>query len=258
MDLAAYIRARLERRRILLMTHLIVGHPSLDANRRMLAAMAEADVDLVELQMPFSEPIADGPAFARACQEALARGLTLAQYFALLGESSARHPFPHLMMGYYNVIMRAGPGAFCARLAAAGGAGCIVPDLPVEECKALAAACQSRGLHLVQLMAPTNTDQRLAQIAAHASGFVYAVARRGVTGRSSEITEEVRAFLARCRRHTALPLGVGFGLNSAAHLRQLAGQAQIGIVGSALLGAWESGGEAGYRAFLEALAAGRQ
>jgi tryptophan synthase alpha chain len=257
MDLAGYLRGRLERRPILLMTHLIVGYPSLDANRRMLAAMADADVDLVELQMPFSEPIADGPAFARACQQALAAGTCLAQYFALLAESAAQYPFAHLMMGYYNTIFRRGPDAFCQSLAAAGAAGCIVPDLPVDEYAELGAACRAQGLHPIQLMAPTSTDARLSRIGAQASGFVYVVARRGVTGRASDVNQEVFELLARCRRHTDLPLGVGFGLSSATHLERLRGHAQIGIVGSALLGAWEAGGEGQYRQLLLALGSGR-
>jgi len=258
MDLAQYLHARLQHRGILLMTHLIVGYPSLEDNRRMLAAMADADVDLVELQMPFSEPIADGPAFARACQEALARHVTLDHYFELMSQSTAEHDFAHLMMGYYNIVLRCGPEAFCRRLASAGGEGCIVPDLPVEEYAELSAACAARGLHPIQLMAPTNRDARLELIGSHASGFVYAVARRGVTGRSSEVNQEVYDFLTRCRRYTGLPLGVGFGLGTAAHLRQLQGYAEIGIVGSALLRAWESGGEKEYRMLLDSLASARE
>lgn len=257
MNLTAAIRQRLEDHRILLMGHLIVGYPSLDINWRMLENMAQADVDLVELQMPFSEPIADGPAFARASQQALQSGVTLDQYFDLFGRSASTFRMVHLMMGYYNVVLQCGHESFCTRLAEAGGAGCIIPDLPLEEYGELLEAGAEHGLNAIQLMAPTNTPQRLAAIGKRARGFVYAVARKGVTGRKSELSGEVFDFLADCRRYTDLPLGVGFGLQSGEHLHQLHGHAEIGIVGSALLGAWESGGEEKYRRLLASLTAGR-
>ncbi len=257
MNLAAHIRQRLHDRRILLMTHVIVGYPSLEINWQMLDAMAQADVDLVELQMPFSEPIADGPAFARACQQALENHTTLENYFELMDRSAARFPMVHLMMGYYNVVLQYGHEPFSARLAAAGAAGCIIPDLPLEEYGELLAALNERELQAVQLMTPTNTLRRLETIGKAAQGFVYAVARKGVTGRRSEFSPEVFEFLSTCRRYSDLPLGVGFGLQSEAHLRQLHGHADIGIVGSALLHAWESGGLEGYRKLLYQLAAAR-
>ena len=257
MNLTGYIRQRLKDRRLLLMTHLIVGYPSLDANRRMLEIMGEVGVDLVELQMPFSEPIADGALFARACQESLEAHTTLAHYFDLLSESAARHDFPHLMMGYYNVVLQCGEAPFSERLAAAGAAGLIIPDLPIEEYAGLHAACRQHGLSGIQLMAPTCSPQRLQTIGSHAEGFVYAVARKGVTGRESELGQGVLDFLSTCREYTDLPLGVGFGLRRAEHVRQLHGYVEIGIVGSALLIAWESGGEDAYRELLESLADAR-
>ena len=146
MSLTKYIRERLADRRILLMTHLIAGYPSLDDNRRMLDIMAECGVDLVELQMPFSEPIADGPAFARASQLALESHITLDRYFSLVQHAAGAFEFPVLMMGYYNIVFRQGHQEFCQRLSQAGGVGMIIPDLPVEEYGDLLSVCGETGL----------------------------------------------------------------------------------------------------------------
>ena len=258
MNLTSHIRDRLESQRILLMTHVIVGFPSLEANWRMLEIMQEAGIDMVELQMPFSEPIADGPTFARANQMAIDRGIRLAQYFELVQRSAAAFEFPHLMMGYYNTVFRLGHAPFCQRLAASGACGYIVPDLPFEEYGDLTAISQEHGLSPILLMTPTNASERLAAIGQHARGFVYVVARKGVTGKQTALDQGLGDFVARCRRHTDLPLALGFGLRAGADLQQLQGTVEMAIVGSALLDAWEVGGEAGYRGFLQDLASGRE
>ena len=257
MNLQAYIEERLAERKVLLMTHLIAGFPSLKANWRMLEIMAEVGVDLVELQMPFSEPIADGPTFAKANQQALESGLALDQYFDLMQRATAAFPFPHLMMGYYNTAFRLGHGPFCRRLAASGAGGFILPDLPIEEYGDLWTASAECEQTPILLMTPTNTEQRLRQISTRAQAFVYAVARKGVTGRQTALDAGLYRFIARCRAVTDLPLGIGFGLRSREDVRQLQGRAEIGIVGSVLLETWEREGEAGYAALLRALAAGR-
>ena len=257
-NLVSYMRDRLESRRILLMTHVIVGFPSIEANWRMLEIMQDAGVDMVELQMPFSEPIADGPSFARANQLAIDRGIRLDQYFELVGRASAAFDFPHLMMGYYNTVFRMGHAAFCQRLSASGAQGYIVPDLPFEEYDDLRALSQQSGLSPILLMTPTNASERLAAIGQHARGFVYAVARKGVTGKRTALDEGLGDFVTRCRRYTDLPLALGFGLRTGADVRQLQGTVEMAIVGSALLDAWEEGGETGYREFLRDLTSGRE
>ena len=257
MNLTAYIEERLRERGILLMTHLIVGYPSLEDNRRMLELMGEVEVDLVELQMPFSEPVADGPLFARANQAALEQGIRTDQYFEFMREATGRFAFPHLMMGYYNLAFRMGHASFCRRLRESGAAGFILPDLPVEEYGDLFEWSAEQGLSPILLMAPTSTDERLAEIGRRARGFVYAVARKGVTGSRTELDLSLYRFIARCRRATDLPLGVGFGLACGDDLRALQGKAEIGIVGSALLKRWEEAGEEGYRKLLADLAGGR-
>ena len=257
MDLSEYIRRRLETRKILLMTHVIAGYPSLEDNWRMLELMAEADVDLVELQMPFSEPVADGPTFVRANQIALERGFRLDEYFELVRRATECFDFPHLMMGYYNTVFRLGHENFCRRLQESGGAGFILPDLPLEEYGDLFELGEERGLNPVLLMTPTNTSQRLAELGRRATGFVYAVARRGVTGKKTALEPELYSFLDRCRSVTDVPLALGFGLQSGEDLRRINGIAEIGIVGSALLEKWEEGGESLYKPSLMELADSR-
>jgi len=256
-SLEAYLRQRLEERGILLMTHLIVGYPSLDDNRRMLEAMAEADVDLVELQMPFSEPMADGPTFVRANQEALAAGVNRDQYFDFMARSTAAHDFPHLMMGYYNTLYRMGHESFCQSLTQAGGRGYIVPDLPFEEYGDLFPLSEAADIDPILLMTPTNSAARLEELGQRARGMVYGVARRGVTGRATALEDETYEFVQRCRRATELPLALGFGLRTGGDLRRLLGSVEVGIVGSALLECWEQGGESGYGELLAELASAR-
>ncbi len=258
--LQSYIRSRLDDgRRVLLMTHVIVGYPSLDANRRMLSHMAAADVDLVELQMPFSEPVADGPTFVRANQEALAAGLKVDDYFRFVEEAGGLCPFPRLMMGYYNPVYQMGHANFCNRLQSTGSAGFILPDLPIEEYDDLFDLSEKSDLEPILLMTPTNHPQRLQQIGDHARGFVYAVARKGVTGSQTKFQDAgVVDLLERCRATTTLPLALGFGLTDGQDLRQLHGsEADIGIVGSALLRAWEQDGEDGYVRLLQDLSENR-
>ena len=257
MSLEGYIRQRLESQPLLLMTHVIVGYPSLEDNWRMLEIMAEVGVDLVELQMPFSEPVADGPTFVRANQEALARGMTVDGYFSFMSRSVQTFGIATLMMGYYNTVFRLGHEIFCARLREAGGVGYILPDLPWEEYGDLGSLSEGAGLSPIQLMTPTNSDGRLAEIGRQARGFVYAVARKGVTGRKTQLAQDVYGFVSRCRRATELPLALGFGLQRGEELRALQGKVEVAIVGSALLNAWEEGGESGYRQHLLDLAAGR-
>jgi tryptophan synthase alpha chain len=251
--LETYIRRRLQRKKLLLMTHVVVGYPSLDANMKMLDAMQHADADLVELQMPFSEPTADGPLFVRANQGALAAGMTRDQYFRFMQRATANFDFKLLMMGYYNSAFQMGHEAFCAALAEHGASGFILADLPPEESGDLFQLAAPHHLAPIMLMAPTTPDARLQRIARYARGFVYCVARKGVTGYRTTLDQNLQAFIQRCRAATALPLALGFGLQSGADLQSIQGMVDIGIVGTALLAAWEQGGAARYTALLQEL-----
>lgn len=254
-SLEAYIRARLQRKNMLLMTHAVIGYPSFDANMAMLDAMQRADADLVELQLPFSEPIADGPLFLRANQGALDAGITWEQYFTFMQRATRSFDFKILMMGYYNSVFQMGHEAFCACLAEHGGSGFILADLPPEEADDLYERAEVFQLAPIVLMTPTNTTSRLEQIAHYARGFVYCVARKGVTGGQTQVDQSLEAFVARCRQVTSLPLAVGFGMRTGEDLRRLHGLVDIGIIGTALLAAWEEGGAVQYEALLQELRA---
>ena len=258
MNLQAYIQERLQKRKLLLMTHVIVGYPSIEVNWTMLEIMAEHDIDIVELQLPFSEPMADGPTFVAANEGALKNGMNVQRYFEFLAKSTAAFSFPQLCMGYYNPVFRMGHEGFCERLKAAGVQGFIVPDLPIEEAGDLPAVADAAGLSPIQLMTPTNTAERLGQIAEFARGFVYTVARKGVTGAKTDLAgDDLSPFIQRCREATDLPLALGFGLSNSEDLRKLHGQVEMGIVGSALLKTWERGGEPAFRELIASLAAAR-
>ncbi len=253
MNLNHYIRERLQRKSILLMTHAIVGYPSLKDNWTMLEMMQQAGVDLVELQLPFTEPTADGPVFVKANQEALKNGMRRNDYFEFMKKASEAFDFPILMMSYYNPVFVMGHLPFCRELRRCNGEGFILPDLPVQEFGDLFQHSQDYDLSPILLCAPTNTPERLDEIAAHGSGFLYCVARKGVTGALTRLDQSLESFIERCRGVSSLPLALGFGLSSNEDLRQLRGKVEIAIVGSALLRNWQEKGPRGYQSYLTGL-----
>lgn len=253
--LETYIRQRLQRKKLLVMTHAVIGYPSLDANMAMLEAMQRADVDVVELQLPFSEPIADGPVFVRANQHALDAGMNWQRYFQFMQRASAAFDMKILMMGYYNSVLQMGHAEFAACLAEHGGSGFIVADLPPEEADDLFQHADTQHLSPILLMTPTNSQARLQALGRYARGFVYCVARRGVTGQATSMDAAVTAFLARCRQATSVPLALGFGLRTGDDLRRLHGLADMGVLGTILLTTWEQGGPAAYARLLHELQA---
>ena len=251
--LEQYLREKLKERKILLMTHTVVGYPSLEDNWRMLAGMQDAGVALVELQLPFSEPIADGPLFVHANQSALQHGLHWDDYFAFMEKAAGHFNFPLLFMGYYNSVFCMGHQAFCTRLKQSGGQGYIIADLPPEQAVELDGNARTEGLDPIHIMTPTNSDARLREIAGNAAGFVYCVARKGVTGSKTQLDQSTIDYLGRCREATGLPLALGFGIKSAGDIRLLEGHVDIAIIGTACLEVWEREGESGYREFLRSL-----
>lgn len=253
--LESHLRERLAKKPVLLMMHVVVGYPSLDVNWAMLEAMDSVGVDVVEFQLPFSEPIADGPSFVKANQEAIEAGTGWHEYFDLAARAAKRFSFRIVFMGYFNSVFRMGAESFCARLSEAGMEGFIIPDLPVEEAGELNAAARGLELDPILIMTPTNSPARLAEIGRQASGFVYCTARTGVTGRRTDLSQGVAAFVERCRAATSLPLGLGFGIKTAADVRGVRGLADIAIVGTAGTEAWDELGGDGYRRLLKTLAA---
>ena len=255
-QLDRYIEDRRHTKAALLMCHIMAGYPSLEANREMLSLMSDCGVDLIELQMPFTEPIADGETFAVASQIAVAEGLTIAQYFDLMTKATESSEIPVIAMGYYNWPYRMGLGRFVEALSATGASGWILPDLPIEEAAELRRLADKKDVASVFMMTPTDSDDRLAEIGTATRGFSYCALRRGVTGQKTYIGPDTVAFLDRCRRASTLPLAAGFGVASGADAESLKAHSDIVIVGSALLRRWQRYGANGFRELLRELVSG--
>jgi tryptophan synthase alpha chain len=254
-DLETYLRDRLRDREILLMTHIVLGYPSFDDSLRVVESMVDAGVDLMELQIPFSEPIADGPVILHANQRALAAGARVARCLDVAEAVARRFDIPFLVMTYYNILFRHGVRDFAARLAGAGVAGAIVPDLPPEEAGEYLSAMRDASLDPIFIFSPNTSDARLREIARHARGFVYCVARKGVTGAATDFSATLDAYLARCRAATRLPLAVGFGVKERGDVEALRGKAEIAVVGTQTIRVLEAGGVRAVRDFVGSLRA---
>lgn len=225
-----------QKRRAALMPYLPLGFPTVEVSRDLIVAAASAGADILELGIPFSDPLADGPVIAKATQTALDNGMTVAKCLDMVKSARAKGiDIPLVLMGYYNPILRYGIDRF-ARDAASGGIdGVIVPDLPLEEAGALSAACELHGLDLVFMAAPTSPPERLRKISAATRGFLYMVSLTGTTGIRDSLPDGLRDFLERTRALTAKPLCVGFGISNADNARRVAGIADGVIVGTAMV-----------------------
>jgi tryptophan synthase alpha chain len=233
--LESYIRARLDEKPILLMTHIVIGYPSLEASMEIVRTMVAAGGDLMELQIPFSEPIADGPVILKANQKALANGVTVDQCLDFGHAVAKQFPIPFLYMTYYNILFKYGLTRFADHMQAAGLQGAIVPDLPPEEADAYLAAMGKHGLAPIFIFSPTTSGTRMNTIARVARGFVYCVARKGVTGDQTDFSGQIGHYLRRCRAATPLPLALGFGVKDNADIRFLEGKADIAVIGTQAL-----------------------
>jgi tryptophan synthase alpha chain len=238
---AAFAAAR--GRRAALMPYLMGGYPDLEGSRRIGEACAAAGADVLELGVPFSDPLADGPVIHAAATRALDGGATVG---GVLDVAARLAPLvPVVVMTYVNILLAAGVERFAARLADTGVSGLIVPDLPLEESEPVAAAAASAGLALVPLAAPTTPDDRLAAIGAHARGFLYVVSVTGTTGEREGGRDGVAALLARARAATAVPLALGFGISTPRDAAAAAAAGADGvIIGSRLVRAAADGPDA--------------
>jgi tryptophan synthase alpha chain len=223
--------------RIGLIAYLTVGYPDVESTLRLVPALAAGGADMVELGVPFSDPLADGATIQRASHHALGQGVTVAVCLDVVRRlRQAGLTIPLLLMGYYNPILAYGVEEFARAAAGAGADGFIVVDLPPEEALPMQTACAARGLDLIYLLAPTSSEQRIALVAAQASGFLYCVSVAGVTGARRDLSPELAEFLARVRRHTSLPLAVGFGISQAEHVQAVARLgADAAVIGSAII-----------------------
>lgn len=234
--IAATFAALQARGRKALIPYVTAGDPFADATADIMVAMAQAGADVIELGVPFSDPMADGPVIQKASERALARGIGMAQVLAIVREFRTRDAnTPVVLMGYANPVERYGVERFVADAEAAGVDGVLVVDYPPEECEAFAATLRGAGLDMIFLLAPTSTEQRMKDVGRIASGYVYYVSLKGVTGAGHLDTAAVAAMVPRIKQHVKLPVGVGFGIRDAATARAVASVSDAVVIGSALV-----------------------
>jgi len=222
--------------KIAIMPFATAGFPTLERSEEIIVGLVDGGADLIEIGIPFSDPIADGAAVQRTGQIALEQGTRLIDVLALVGRLRARGiTVPLLLMGYLNPVLKYGLDRYVADASEAGVDGFIVPDLPAEESDNFRQICIANGRDLIFMVAPTSTDARLAVTAGRASGFIYCVAVTGVTGARDKMSATLGEYLDRIRTHTDLPLAVGFGISKPDHVTQVHKHAQGAIVGAALI-----------------------
>lgn len=234
-----FLRTRAEKRAALI-GYLPAGYPDIPGSAALFDALVDSGCDAVEVGMPFSDPVLDGPVICAAQRAALAAGWRTRDVFALVERVAARGAVP-VVMSYVNPIVAYGFEAFARDLAAAGGAGVITPDLIVDEADEWRAAAAANGIDPIFLVAPSSPADRIALTTAACRGFVYAASVMGTTGARDAVSHDAPSLVARCRLHTDLPIGVGLGVRTAAQAAEIASFADAVIVGSALVSAGEAG-----------------
>ena len=218
-----------------IVAYITGGDPSLDATLKFVLALAEAGTDVIELGVPFSDPLADGPTIQRASERALKSGASLAGVLDLVRRIRETSQVPIVLFSYFNPIVQMGLGKFAAAAASAGADGVLVTDLIPEESEEYRGTLHAHHLDTIFLAAPTSSDERLQKISAASSGFLYLISRTGVTGAKDSLPDDLPGLLRRVRAFTHLPVAVGFGISLPGHVSVLGGLADAAVVGSALV-----------------------
>ncbi len=224
-------------KRIGLMTHVIVGYPTLNDTINIVKTMAENGVDLIELQIPFSDPLADGPTIMKACEKSLEKGTKVRDAFTIMHALSSQISIPLLFMGYYNTVFKYGVEKFIYDAKNAGASGLIVPDMPIdqENEEHFFSFCKKYYLHNIQVISPASTEERLVKNSRVANGFVYCTARQGTTGAKDKLDPQLSSYLKTVKKYFSIPIAVGFGISKKEHIKMLEGQADIAVIGSAII-----------------------
>ncbi|RLB12052.1 MAG: tryptophan synthase subunit alpha [Deltaproteobacteria bacterium] len=220
-----------------LMAHVVVGYPNLEASQRLILTLAEAGADLIEMQIPFTDPLADGPTILLANLKALEAGTKVSDCFRFAEKMASRlNDIPLLFMTYINIPFNWGLESFCRDSAAAGVSGLIVPDIPPEEKdEAYHELCLANNLHPIYILSPSSTAERMRIIGQHASGFLYCTARVGITGAREHQIEGLKNFIGKVRREVRVPLALGFGLSSADQVRSVSQLVEVSVIGSKVI-----------------------
>ncbi|MEC5161404.1 tryptophan synthase alpha chain [Janthinobacterium sp. CG_23.3] len=240
-----------------LVTFITAGDPGPELTLPLMHALVEGGADILELGVPFSDPMAEGPVIQRACERALKFNIGLKDVFEYVRRfRETNQSTPVVLMGYANPLERMGAEAFIAASKAAGADGAIIVDYPPEECEEFAAAMRANGLDMIFLLAPTSTEERIAQVAKVGGGFSYYVSLKGVTGAGNIDTVQVAERLAAIRRHVKLPIGVGFGIRDAATAKAVAAVADAVVIGSRIIQEIENAPPQGAPAAVRSFVAG--
>lgn len=220
-----------------LMTHVVAGYPSMKECEQIILTMSEAGVSYIEIQIPFSDPIADGPTIMAANQKAIENGIAPNDCFLLIDRIKNKISTPIIIMTYFNIPFRYGLDKFCKRAKESGVYGLIIPDVNLDEEKYehYIATCEKYNLHAIQIISPITTDQRLKKISKIASGFVYCVATLGTTGERSNINPQLQAYIQNVKKHIKLPIALGFGISSKEQVNQALKHADIAVIGSKII-----------------------
>jgi tryptophan synthase alpha chain len=218
-----------------LVTYTTAGDPSVKCSGAVLLALDRAGADVLEVGVPFSDPLADGPVIQRASERALAAGMNLRGVLDLIARLRPELHAPVVLFSYVNPILRMGAERFADRAREAGVDGVLALDLPIEEAEQMRALLRARGIDMIFLLSPTTSDARLRRAAALGSGFLYAISRLGVTGARASVADQAAPLVARIRAVTDLPIALGFGVSTAAHVREVGAYADAAVVGSALV-----------------------
>jgi tryptophan synthase alpha chain len=218
-----------------LVTYVTAGDPDLPRSGEILIALDRAGADVLEVGVPFSDPLADGPVIQRATERALAAGSTLARVLALIADVRSQIAAPVVIFSYANPILRLGAGRFAHEAAAAGVDGVLVLDLPIEEASGFRATLSASRLDTIFLLSPTTTDVRIRKAAELGSGFLYGISRLGVTGARDHVASGAETLVRRIRAHTTLPIALGFGISRPEHVAEVTAFADAAVVGSALV-----------------------
>lgn len=231
------IRKIKKEKRLGLMTHVVVGYPSLAKTISIVKAMEKVGSDFAELQIPFSDPLADGSTIMQACEQSLLSGTKVKDAFNVAQQLSQKISIPLLFMAYYNTIFKYGTEKFCRAAKQIGISGLIVPDIPIEEeeCEHFMKYCDKYDLKHIRVVSPASNSDRLKENARVANGFIYFTARQGTTGAKDALDSNLIRNLKKIRRYFSIPIAVGFGISKGEHLQTLKPHADIAVVGSAII-----------------------
>lgn len=256
MALEKYIENKLKEKDILYMMHQIIGYPDFETNEKVLEIFHKNNVDIVELQIPFSEPSADGPLFVKSNQIALDNGVTVVKCLEYIEKAARKYSFKILIMTYYNIVYQYGVEAFAKKCREIGVVGLIVPDAPVDEASDFYTTCKSYNIAPITIATPYSTSERLKLISDSGSGFIYYVPRKGITGTKTSFEQDILNRIRSVKTETGKYVAVGFGIQQRSDIDSLIGYCDIAIIGSKLQKVYDESGLVGVESFVKEICDG--